>query len=305
MTKDNWASLFELENEQPQTQVAPSDSGVRWVAWDIEIAKEIHGPDWKSQGPLGISCAATLTSEGEDALWCSDLPPDASSDTPYPAQMGSDEVAEMIAYLYDLFCQGYFIIGYNSLSFDWNIVADEARSDHWGAQCARMAMHHIDVAFQMRTEMGYMIKLDKMAQGLGVQGKTEGMHGDLAPILWNGYSEATEQEAKDAIQALGVEPGTREAQDLCLVYVLGDVQATTNVYTTLARKGYTYWITQRGSRSRYPWEPEFINGRLKTVTECLQWPEPDTGWMTSPPKSRESYYEWTNQYVGQAVPDGS
>ena len=163
---------------------------MKYVAFDIEIARPVHGDDWEASRPLGISCAATLTDEGKCILWkgaTSDFP--QHPDQPYLPRMTTRQVTALAAYLSKMHYTGFKIITWNGLGFDFDILAEECRDRDWARECANLAMLHVDVAFQMLTEMGYMIGLETCARGLGLEGKTEGMHGDLAPILWNGSTE--------------------------------------------------------------------------------------------------------------------
>ena len=139
--------------------------------------------------------------------------------------------------------------------------------------------------------MGYMIGLDTAGKGLAVGQKTVGMHGDLAPLLWTGDLVDIDEETRQRLAALPVKPGTREAQDLCLEYVQQDTVLTAAVYDALIKQGHIYWTTARGTRSYKPWRPTTVDGRLKTVSEALQTPEPDTSWMTAP-RERAEFYEW-------------
>ena len=45
---------------------------MKLLAFDLEIAKPLPEgcTDWKAHSPLGISCAATLRSDGDDAVEC-------------------------------------------------------------------------------------------------------------------------------------------------------------------------------------------------------------------------------------------
>jgi hypothetical protein len=138
------------------------------------------------------------------------------------------------------------------------------------------ALSHIDPAFQMLCQKGFMIGLAAMSEGLGLAGKTEGMDGLRAVEMWK---------------------GTREDQDKVLEYVAQDARATAMMYEAILEKGYVRWITKRGSWSRYPWIPKIIRDeeaftyRLFTAKESLEIPEPDTSWMDKP-LPREKFYGW-------------
>ena len=271
---------------------------MKYCAFDIEISKPVVGDDWKSQRPLGISCAATLTSDGVVDLWSGegfDSQSYERSLCPIPNKMSPVEVQYLVSYLLEKQESGYTVLTWNGLGFDFDVLAEECENASYAHDVANIAMNHIDIGFQMLTEMGYMIGLGTCAKGLGVGSKTEGMHGDLAPILWTGDLSIATDEQRDRVSKLDVVPGSREAQNLCLVYVKQDVYLTAKVYEALISKGHVYWTTRKGKKSYYPWRPITKNHsdrRLLTVSESLNTPEPDTSWMDSPWK-RESFYEWT------------
>ena len=264
-----------------------------YCAFDLEIARPVTGTDWKQDRPLGISCAATINSDGELTIWHGqhDDLLQFCDDAPLPNQMNPREVHELAGYLLDQQAQGYTVLTWNGLSFDFDVLAEECRNGLWAGDIANLAMGHLDVGFQMVTEMGYMIGLNTAAQGLGVGQKTEGMHGDLAPLLWTGDLSSATDEQRAQIAALTIKPGTREAQNLCLEYVEQDARLTAAVYEALIKQGYVYWTTARGTRSYHPWRPKIVDGRLLVVKKALETPEPDTSWMTAPRK-RAEFYEW-------------
>ena len=271
--------------EQVKVNVPPVPSGPRYCAFDLEIAQP-----FELGRPFGISCAATLNSNGELTLWHGYGPGGA----PLPDRMNPMEVQELAGYLLHQQAQGYTVVTFNGLGFDMDVLGEECQNAHWRADVAKLALEHIDIGFEMHCQMGYMTGLAKLSEGLGVGGKTEGMHGDLAPFIWSGNLEAATDEQREQISALSVEPGTRKAQDLCLEYVGQDAKLTADVYKALLDQRYVYWTTQRGTQSRYPWTPETKDGRLLTVNESLLIPEPDTSWMSNP-RTRADLLKWTQQ----------
>ena len=264
----------------------------KYCAFDLEIAKPVRGSDWQDQRPLGISCAATYTSDGDLVLWNA---AQAENDV-YPERMNPQEVQELAGYLLDQQAQGYTVTTWNGLSFDFDVLAEECNNAHWARDIEQLALDHIDPAFQMHTEMGYMIGLETCGLGLVVGTKTEGMHGDLAPILWSGYPDWADDELRARVKSLDAEPGTPAAQALCLEYVGQDAKLTAAIYEGLIKQRQVYWTTRRGTRSRYPWTPIQSDGRLLTVREAYQTPEPDTSWMTDP-RPRSDFIKWMSKEV--------
>jgi hypothetical protein len=274
---------------------SPSTLYTPFVAFDLEIARP-----FESGRPYGVSCAATLTSAGELLLWHgAEKAPGAT----LPAQMNPREVQDMVGYLLEQHALGHTVVTFNGAGFDLDVLAEECLNDLWAMDVAKLAVEHVDIGFLMLAQMGYMTRLVKLSEGLGVGTKTEGMHGDLAPILWNGwpdgwYEDEEHAEIREGIKALDFPgaPGRRSAQDLCLEYVAQDARITADTYTGLIEQGHVYWTTQKGTRSRYPWRPETKPGRLLTVNESCALPLPDTSWMSGGPRqTREGALAWIKE----------
>lgn len=220
------------------------------VAFDLEISKEIPDgvSDWRSCAPLGISCAATLRSDGDLRLWHGA----EQADGMRAPQMSPAEVAQLVAYLKDQVQQhGQLLLSFNGLGFDFPVLVDELRSPDGLAECSALAYYdHIDIGFQMVCQRGFMISLQTASQALGLPGKTDGMRGDLAPTMW---------------------ARSREDQDTVLEYVAQDVRATLDLYNAIVTHGVVRWIARSGNAAM--WIPRFCmdgtDRRLLTVQECL------------------------------------
>lgn len=275
------------------TEVA---SGPRFVAFDLEIAVAVRGNDWKAQRPLGISCAATLTSDGDALLWHGaegTYGPIDDVELRFAERMNPAEVQELAGYLLEMQAQGYTVVTWNGLGFDFDVLAEECQNVIWSSDVANLAMQHVDPYFQMFCERGYGIGLETAGNGLGVGQKTEGMHGDLAPVLWCGWPDWADDDLRQRIGTLGVEPGTRAAQNLCLEYVAQDAKLTADVYRAILTKMHLPWIARSGRSNT--WHPMIFadaqDKRLLTVSESLDIPEPDTSWMSNPRK-RSDMLAW-------------
>ena len=150
----------------------------RYISFDIEIVKEIPTgtDDWTSLRPLGISVASTLDSvTGQVDLWYHGM----DQKTPLGGAMDQAEAQRLVNYLYwAQEEQGRPILTWNGLSFDFDVLAEE--SGMW-AECQQLARHHVDMMLQFFCMKGYAVGLEAVSKGLGLAGKTEGMHGDLAP----------------------------------------------------------------------------------------------------------------------------
>jgi hypothetical protein len=232
----------------------------RYVAFDLEIANEIPtgAQDWRAAGPLRISCAATLTETGDLRLWHG-----GNGAGEYAPAMTPEQVGELVAYLDAEASGGRLPLTWNGLGFDFAILADEAPASALST-CHRLALDHLDMAFQMLCEKGVMCGLDAAAKGMGLSGKTEGMHGDLAPVMWK---------------------QGRQDQDRVLEYVAQDVRITAWVYEAILKADFLRWITKAGGSSA--WTPTRQDDRLLTAREALALPLPDTAWLRDPwPRSK-------------------
>ncbi len=258
------------------------------LTFDLEISKSLPQgcTDWWEYAPLGISCAATLAREdgrddgvrnGPNSRVWTGAPLEYGG---YPSAMTPPEVCTFIRYLAMMAERGYTIASWNGLSFDWQLLARECGDRELAVLCADLARAHVDVAFQMVCERGFMIGLDAAAKGLGLGGKPEGMSGALAPELWaQGW----------------------EAQEQVLEYVRGDARTLADVHDRLLRARALWWTTKAGKRAARPWVP-CLKGdeRFLTVEEALQIPEPEgNDWFQ--PWDRQRFCAWLPQAATFAV----
>ena len=237
---------------------------MKWVGFDLEIANEFPEEGNPLDSDLGITCASTVTSDGDAITW-----PDPRymrrqpADAMYPARLSPDLCAAIVDRLLEFVGQGYQIVTWNGLGFDFPLLAIESHERGCSDLIKGLAANHIDIGFQMLCEKGFMCGLNAAAIGLGLSGKTEGMHGDLAPAMWK---------------------ESREKQDLVLEYVAQDSRTTGEVYEgILDQGGSLVWITKKGYPTRRAWFPTLRGNqygvRLLKVAEALALPLPDTSWM--------------------------
>lgn len=137
----------------------------RYLAFDLETAKDVPGDDfnWRPHRPLGISCAATLADDsGQPRLWY------AKTLEGLPAKrMGREDTQQLVQHLAQMAADGYRILTWNGLGFDFDILAEESGA---AAKCKKCAMDHVDMMFHVVCALGYPIALDKAAQGMGLPG---------------------------------------------------------------------------------------------------------------------------------------
>lgn len=232
-------------------------SAARYVALDIETAKVLpeSATDLMDHRPLGVACAAAVVSEPEEPVTWHGV------DGGKPAaQMSRDEVRSMLARFAAWADQGYTLLSWNGLAFDFNVLAEESGLTE---ECARIALGHVDMMFHVVCELGYPVGLGKAAEGLGLPGKSGGFTGRDAPVMW--------------------------AQGRCdevLAYNLQDAKLALAIAHEAERRGELVWITRRGTQGRMP-----LRQGWRSVREALQTPRPDTSWMSDPP-AREDFTAW-------------
>ena len=205
------------------------------------------GSDWKSFRPLGISCAATLAGDSDQpVLW------HGGNDRALPAdRMSREEASGLVEYLVSQIGKGYTIVTWNGLGFDFDILAEESGML---AECRAIAETHVDMMFHVFCELGHGVGLDAAARGMGLAGKTKGMSGELAPVLWA--------------------QGKRED---VLAYVGQDVRATLELATACEALGIFRWVARSGKVRSMALSEGWL-----AVSEAQHLPLPDTSWMDDP-----------------------
>ncbi len=232
----------------------------RYLAFDLEIAKIIPGDfnDWKSHRPIGIACAATVAQGEKPLLWFS------RDDTGgYAPQLTRGDAERLVAYLQSAVNSGYQILTWNGLGFDFDVLSEESGCCE---VCRSLATNHTDMMFHIFCLKGYPLALNKAALGMGLPGKTEGMSGEMAPILWQ-----------------------QGQYDQVLGYVAQDAQVTLDLGLIVDQCRTIRWKSNTGN----PQYVQLPKGWLP-VSEALKMPEPDISWMKNPVRRRD-YLTWINQ----------
>ncbi len=230
----------------------------KYLAFDIETAKEVPGADfdWRPHRPLGIACAATLCSDAKEPIvWYGKSP----SGKPGP-QMSNDDCKELVTYLVRMAADGYTIVTWNGLGFDFDVLSEESTL---ADECKELALNHVDLMFHIFCDRGFPVSLAKAAEGLRIPGKQEGVTGIEAPRLW----------------ASG-------RHDDVMAYVTQDVRITMQVAELSERKSAFVWKTRSNANGRV----ELKQGWL-AVRHAMRLPKPDTSWMNAP-ISRSEFTGW-------------
>jgi RNase_H superfamily len=230
----------------------------KFLAFDLETATDVPGDDfnWKPHRPLGISCAATFSTDcNSPRLWYG-----GQRDTTPTLKMQPAEVAELVQYLVAMAKSGFTIATWNGLAFDFDILAEESGLV---TECQQLAWHHVDMMFQVLCVKGFPVALDNAARGSGIAGKPTGMSGIRAPQLW---IQGRHQEVLD--------------------YAAQDARTTLQLAVLSDQRRSLSWITRKGTTSACALPTGWLS-----VKEALRLPEPDTSWMDSP-MSRSNFTAW-------------
>jgi hypothetical protein len=234
----------------------------KYCAWDIEIATEIPDgtEDWRTLGPLGISCASAYHEDGYTALWHGDV-----SGAGIEERMDRERALLMLNFLaMQQFMHNRPVVTWNGIGFDFEVLLQESDCP---AIIAPLALDHIDIGFAMLCDKGYMCGLNAAAQGMKVGEKLEGVSGKDAPTLW-----------KKGL----------EEQHRVLEYVAEDARITGLVYEAVTEMGHLQWRAKKSGRLN-TWK--IPRGGIPTVREAMGRPVPDTSWMTDPSFWRRD--KWT------------
>ena len=228
----------------------------RYLAFDLETAKVLppEVTDLLRHRPLGIACAAAVKSDGgEPITWFGAGAAPAS-------RLSRQEAASLVDDLMALVRNGYTLLSWNGLSFDFNVLSEESGLLE---ECAELALNHVDMMFHAVCTLGHYVSLQKAAEGLGIPGKPAGMSGSEAPSRW---ADGCHEEV--------------------LAYNVQDVRLALEIAQACERRHELVWITRRGTLGRMPLSDGWL-----TVQECLDLPLPDTSWMSDPP-TREDFFSW-------------
>ena len=228
----------------------------RYLAFDIETAKELPDGDidLKRYRPLGICCAATLACDADKPiLWHG-----VTSNHHAADRMSQSDAAKLVDYLTRMVAEGYTILTWNGLGFDFDILAEESGLD---GQCGMLALDHVDMMFHVFCQLGHAVGLDRAAKAMGLSGKPQGMDGMLAPRMW---ASGKRQQVLD--------------------YVAQDVRVAFELATACEERGCLRWVAHSGNTRQMPLPAGWL-----VVRSAQQLPEPDTSWMSNPwPRSKFS-----------------
>lgn len=245
-----------IKAAEEQPSLFPQEQA-RWLAFDLETAKVLapDDGDLMRSRPLGISCAAALSSDGELTTWV-----ERDERGEIRAQLSAGTAAALAGFLQKHQAAGWRIVTWNGLGFDFDILYEESG---YLPACKDLAREHTDMMFHVFCEKGYPISLEKAARGMGLAGKTDGMNGALTPALWQ-----------------------KGEHETVLKYLEQDVRITLALALAGERERTLRWIsgTDKLLQLKLPrgWLP---------VKDALELPLPDVSWMDRP-WPRERFTGW-------------
>lgn len=230
----------------------------KFLAFDIETAADIPGKDfnWKPHRPIGITCAAILTTdEPTPVVWHG-----RTADGAPAPRMTRNEARDVVMALVQKAAAGYTIVTWNGLGFDFDVLCEESGA---AEACRELAHGHVDMMFHVFCEKGFPVALEKAALAMEIAGKPEGVSGWHAPKLW---ARGEYQKVLDYV-----------AQDVRIALAVAEAAET--------RRSFS-WKTQKGTTSSMALKRGWL-----TVREAAKLPEPDTSWMSAP-IPRHSFAGW-------------
>ena len=236
----------------------------KYAAFDLETGAEIpEEEDWRDHRPLGITCAALYAPElGEPLKWCATGPGGEIADI-----MGPGDLGLMVRQMHNLTVQqGFTLVTWNGLGFDFEVLAEESGM---ARECADLALGHIDMMFQVFCKKGYPIGLETAAQGMGLTGKTPGMDGMAAVRLWH---EGQREDVMD--------------------YCAQDARVTLEVARAGEKAGSLRWNSKTGRKQSLSLRAGWL-----TVRQAMKLPRPATSWMDDP-IPREQFTGWLREAGG-------
>ena len=237
---------------------------MKTIAFDLEIANEFPDEGEPDHSKLGISCAATLTSDGTDMRFHS---PAQHRGEMYGERMTPNGCQGLLDHLMVATGGGYNLVCWNG-NFDLRVLAYEVGTESGYKICQSLAREMYDPMFQFYVDNGFPVGLEAVAKAMLGRTKTEGLHGDAAPILW--------KESK-------------EKQEKVLRYCAGDVALTLALFEEIERKAEIQWIT-RAEKKRFS-----VIGQVQTVGECMTLLVVGTPWWPNNPFSREQFVGWLEE----------
>jgi hypothetical protein len=250
----------ECYRESGQDDLKPATPFMKrkYLAFDIETVKPVvfGDSDWRRYRPLGICCASTLL-EGEEKvlLWHG-----GTNQRRPTRQMKRRGLLKLLEYLARKTEDGFTILTWNGVGFDFDVLAEESGE---AKLCRQLAGEHVDMMFHILCQVGCGVALDSAARGVGIEGKDRGLNSASVPVLW----EMAMHE--DVFR-----------------YVEQDVRTTLALGKSCEARGRIDWSTRDGKLRSM-----LIPKGWLTVEQAMKLPEPANTWLFDQ-WSRNKFTRW-------------
>ena len=236
---------------------------VTYVGFDIEtLTPWEDGQTWRDIMPIGITCLGVVDDRDQGGPKCSRAEDGSTLDRMTRADLR--ECVRKLAVIND--DPRWLLVTWNGMGFDWPIIAEESGMRE---ECARLALESVDLMFQVVCFRGHRLGLWAAAEGMGVQGKPDGMNGMVGQEMWRRN-----------------EPGGR---DKVLAYVRQDAKINADLARKIWDEGHLTFMT----RKRFLMRMRVPEGRALTARECLELPEPGNSF-----EDRSDYVQWALDIAG-------
>lgn len=233
------------------------------------MTKHILAVDIETLGPFesmeGVTCIGLADNKGDSWTSCGPL----TEEGMYLRTMRPEDISPMLKALDRWVRIGSDVVTWNGAGFDFRVLA-EFCPEH-AHLCRRIALNHIDIAFQMFCNKGFMVGLNAASSSMKIGKKIVGMDGLEAAKMWT---------------------LSKEAQERVLMYCKHDAVLTLKLYQMILEKRHMTWVSKRSGNLCFwwPWK-NTLGEKLLTVKQSLELPKPDTSWMDEP-WEREKFVGW-------------
>ena len=232
------------------TREKTSSVKAKFAAFDLETRRLVDNKKMGlEKGKLGVTCIGLMLSgQQSPEMWFGE-----ETDGQIADQMSRDHLNHFVDRLMTLSDDGFTIMSWNGLNFDFRVLAAESGRVQ---DCQSLAIDHVDMMFNIFCDKGWPVAITQVASGMGLKGKTLGMDGLEAVRIW------TEQphRRKDVVE-----------------YAAQDVQITLKLAELGHEQRLLRWRSQSGNLQQL----KLLNGWL-TCNEVDRGPEPDNSWMDNP-----------------------
>ena len=236
-----------------------STKRLKFAAFDLETCNLIDdNMPGLERGALGIACISLMLS-GEQApeIWCK-----RDTDGRIADQLSPDHLCKFVDRLKSLVSDGFTIVTWNGLGFDFRVLAAESQRLQ---DCQTLAINHVDMMYNIFCEKGWPVGIAQVASEMGLKGKTQDMNGVDAVRIWN------------------EQPDQRQ---LVVDYAKQDAKTTLELADLGQEKEMLRWRSQSGN----PQVLRLPDGWL-TCKRAERLPEPDNSWMNDP-LERADFRDW-------------